>query len=80
MRNLHHARGNAGVDRPDQDIDLVAVDQLAGALGALGRVGFVVERNVVDVASAELAALLRDGETQRLVDVAAERGVGAAIG
>ena len=43
----------------DQHVDLVALHQLVGVLRRLGRLGFVVDREVLDLAAAELAAALR---------------------
>ena len=46
----------------------------------LGRLGFVVDLEVLDLAPAELAALLLHVELEAVLDRVAERGVGAAVG
>jgi hypothetical protein len=43
----------------DQHVDVVALDQLVDVVGRLGRLGLVVDLEVLDLATAELAALRR---------------------
>jgi len=68
------------VDGADQHVDLVALDQLVDVVGGLGRVGLVVDLHVLDLAPAELAALLVDVEPEAVLDGDAQRGVGAGVG
>jgi hypothetical protein len=38
----------------DEHVDLVALDQLVGVLGRLGRIGLVIDDDVLDLAAASL--------------------------
>ena len=62
-----------------QHIHLVARHQLVGAIGALGRVGLVVQGHVFDV-SAQRLALLLHGQLEAVGDGHAELREGARVG
>jgi hypothetical protein len=51
---------DAGVHGADDDVDVVALDQLVDVVGGLARVALVVDLEVLDLAATELAALLVD--------------------
>ena len=72
------AIADARVHGADDDVDVVALDQLVDVVGGLGRVGLVVDLEVLDLAAAELAALLLNVQPEAVLDRGAERGVGAA--
>ena len=57
LRRLGHRHRHARVHGADEHVDLVALDQLVDVVGGLGRVGLVVDLEVLDLAAAELAAL-----------------------
>jgi hypothetical protein len=66
LGHLGHGHGHAGVHGADQHVHVVALDQLVDVVGGLGRVGLVVDLDELDLAPAELAALLlpRAGESR----------------
>ena len=80
LRRLGHRQRDARVHRADEDVDVVALDQLVDVVGRLRRLRLVVDLEVLDLAPAELAALLLDVELEAVLDRVAERGVGAAVG
>ena len=61
---------------PTSRSTFVALDQLVGVLGGLGRIGFVIHREVLDLAATELAALLRHVLLEAVGDGIAQRRVG----
>ena len=65
------------VHRADEHVDVVALDQLVDVVGGLGRVALVVDLDELDLAAAELAALLRHVAAEAVLDRRAERGEGA---
>ena len=71
---------HARVDGADQHVDLVALDEAVGVLRRVLGLGFVVELDELDLAAAELAALLRDQHLDGEVDVLAELGERARVG
>ena len=79
LGRLGHRQRHAGVHGADDHVDVVALDQLVDVVGGLGRVGLVVDLEVLDLAAAELAALLLHVELEAVLDRVAERGVGAAV-
>ena len=61
--SVHHlvdAHLHARMHRADQHVDLVALDQAVGVLRRVLGLGFIVELDDLDLAAAELAALLGD--------------------
>ncbi|MNS90633.1 hypothetical protein D3C72_1246900 [compost metagenome] len=65
--------------RADHHVDLVALDQLGGVFRRLGRIGFIVDLEVLDLAPAELAALLLHIHAEAILDGGAERRVGSRV-
>ncbi len=57
----------------DHDIDLVAVDQLADVICRLGRIGLVVDAEVLDLAPAEFSSVFLDIQLESVFDRIAER-------
>jgi hypothetical protein len=80
LRGLGHRQRDAGVHGADEDIDVVALDQLVDVVGRLRRLGLVVDLEVLHLTAGELAALFLDVELEAVLDRVAERGVGAAVG
>ena len=64
----------------DQHVDLVALDQAVGVLRRVLGLGLVVELDELDLAPAELAALLREQHFDGEGDVLAELGERARVG
>jgi hypothetical protein len=59
---------------------LLSFAAFAIASGGLGRLRFVVDLEVLDLAAAELAALLLHVELEAALDHVAQAGVGAGVG
>jgi hypothetical protein len=78
-RDLRHRKRHARVDSADEHVDLVALDELVRVIGSFRRIRFVVDREVFDLASGELAALLVDGELEAVGDRSTERGERARV-
>jgi hypothetical protein len=68
------------VDGADNDIHIVALDELVDVVGPLRGFRFVVDGEVLELPSAELAALLADIELETVLDRAPQRRIGAGIG
>ena len=58
VRGLGHRHRDARVHGADEHVDVVALDQLVDVVGRLRGFRFVVDLEVLDLAPAELAALL----------------------
>src|SRR5262245_54342694 len=71
---------HARVNRADQDIDLVSLDQAVSVLRRDFRLGFVVELDDLQLASAKLAALFGDQHLNGEGDVLPELGERARVG
>src|SRR5262245_25637929 len=71
---------HARVNRADQDIDLVTLDQAVGVLRRDFRLGFIVELNDLQLAPAKLAALFGDQHLNGEGDVLPELGERARVG
>ncbi len=78
--DLDHAHEHAGVHGADDHVHLVALHEPVGVLRRLGRVGFVIHREVFDFPAAELAAALRDRQLEGIRDRGAEGGERARVG
>ena len=79
-RHLVDAHLHAGVHRADEHIHLVALHQLARVLHALAGLRLVVHLEPLDLASAELAALLVDGQAHTVFNGHAQLGKCAGVG
>ena len=65
--------------RANQHVDPVALHQLVGILRRFGWLRFVVDREILDLASGELAAALGYGELKAVGDGDAELRIGSRI-
>src|SRR5690606_40476657 len=70
-----HGHRDTGVHGADDDVDVVALDQLVHVVRGLGRRGLVVDLEVLDLAAAKLAAVLLDIQPEAVLDRFAELGV-----
>ena len=59
-----HRHHHAGMHGADQHVDLVALHELVGVVGGLGRLGLVVDGEALDLAPAELAAVFLDRQIE----------------
>ncbi|XQU67757.1 hypothetical protein OJJOAM_000488 [Cupriavidus sp. H18C1] len=80
LGHLDDAHLHARVHGADHHVDLVALDELVGVLGRLGRIRFIVDLEVLDLAPAQPAALLLHVHAEAVLDRRAERRVGAGVG
>ena len=64
----------------DDDVHVVALDQLVHVVDGLGRFRFVVDLEVLDFAAAERAALLLHVQAKAVLDRGTERRVGTGVG
>ncbi len=64
----------------DQHVDFVALDELVSVLWRFGWFRFVVDGEVFQLAAAEFAAALVDGELKSVGDGGAELSIGAGVG
>ena len=79
-RHLVDAHLHTGVNGADQHVDLVALHQAVGVLDALGRVGFVIDLEELDLAPAQLAALFIQGHAEAVFDGHAQLREVAGVG
>ncbi len=63
----------------DDDVDVVALDQLVDVVDGFRRLGFVVDLEILELTPAELAALLLDVEAEPVLDRVAECRVRAGV-
>ena len=64
LGGLGHRHRDAGVHGADDDVDVVALDELVGVLGRLGRIGFVVDGEELEFPAAQLAAAVLDRQVE----------------
>ena len=67
------------MDGADDDIDLVALDELTRVFGGLGGVGLIVDGHVFDRAAAHLAAKFIDMLLEAVGNGMPETGVGSRV-
>ena len=71
---LHDRLQDVGEDRPDHEVDLVALDQRLDLADRDVRLQFVVLHDDLDLAPAELAAQRLDAELEAVAQLPAEHG------
>ena len=78
--DFYHAHLHAAMNGADQHVDLVTLHQLVGILRRFCRFGFVINRKIFQLTSAELVAALGDRKLEPVGDGDAELRIGAGIG
>ena len=66
--------------RAYEDIDLVSLDQLVGIFRRLAGVGFVIDDEILDLAPAELAAILCHRQLETVGDTRSQLSESPCVG